>query len=43
MSFRQVTVSGFPALALRGADTEVIVAPALGMKLTNLRRPPNRT
>lgn len=38
MSFRQVTVSGFPALALRGADVEAIVAPALGMKLTNLRR-----
>ena len=38
MSFRQVTVSGFPALALRGADVEVIAVPALGMKLTNLRR-----
>jgi hypothetical protein len=38
MSFRQVTVSGFPALALRGAGIEAIVAPALGMKITNLRR-----
>ena len=38
MPFRQVTVSGFPALALRGAEVEVVVVPVLGMKLTNLRR-----
>ena len=42
MSFRQVTVSGFPALALRGAAIEVVVVPVLGMKLTNLRRPRGR-
>jgi galactose mutarotase-like enzyme len=38
MSFRQTTVSGFPAVALRSADLEVIAVPTLGMKLTNLRR-----
>ena len=38
MTFRQVTVAGFPALALRGPEIEVVVAPTLGMKLTNLRR-----
>jgi galactose mutarotase-like enzyme len=38
MPFRQVTVSGFPALALRGAEIEAVVVPVLGMKLTNLRR-----
>ena len=38
MPFRQVTVSGFPALALRGAEAEVVVVPSLGMKVTNLRR-----
>jgi len=38
MPFRQVTVSGFPALALRGAEVEVVVVPVLGMKVTNLRR-----
>jgi galactose mutarotase-like enzyme len=36
--FRQTTVSGFPAIALRSQEIEVIVVPALGMKLTNLRR-----
>jgi galactose mutarotase-like enzyme len=38
MSFRQTMVSGFPALALRSAELEVIVVPSLGAKLTNLRR-----
>ncbi|MBA3443591.1 MAG: hypothetical protein H0T58_01885 [Gemmatimonadales bacterium] len=38
MSFRQTTVSGFPAVALRSADLEVVAVPSLGMKLTNLRR-----
>jgi galactose mutarotase-like enzyme len=38
MSFRQTSVSGFPAVALRSAHIEVVAVPALGMKLTNLRR-----
>ena len=38
MSFRQTTVSGFPAVALRSAELEVVAVPSLGMKLTNLRR-----
>ncbi len=38
MSFRQVQVSGFPAIALRSAELEAVVVPGLGMKLTNLRR-----
>jgi galactose mutarotase-like enzyme len=38
MSFRQTSVSGFPGVALRSAEIEVIAVPALGMKLTNLRR-----
>lgn len=42
MPFRQTTVSGFPAIALRSAELEVIVVPAIGMKLTNLRRPGGR-
>jgi hypothetical protein len=40
--FRQVTVSGFPAIALRSAEIEVVVVPAIGMRLTNLRRPRGR-
>jgi len=36
--FRQTTVSGIPAVALRSAELEVVVAPSLGAKLTNLRR-----
>jgi galactose mutarotase-like enzyme len=40
--FRQVTVSGFPAILLRGEELEVVVVPAVGMKLTNLRRPRGR-
>lgn len=38
MSFRQTSVSGFPAVALRSALVELVAIPALGMKLTNLRR-----
>lgn len=38
MSLRQLTVSGHPALALSNGEIEVVVAPALGGKLTNLRR-----
>jgi galactose mutarotase-like enzyme len=38
MSFRQTKVSGFPAVALRSAEIEVVAVPAIGMKLTNLRR-----
>ncbi len=38
MSFHQTTVSGFPAIALRSADLEVIAVPSIGMKLTNMRR-----
>jgi galactose mutarotase-like enzyme len=38
MSFRQAKVSGFPAVALRSAQVEVVAVPAIGMKLTNLRR-----
>ena len=38
MSFRQTSVSGFPAVALRSRLVELIVVPSIGMKLTNLRR-----
>lgn len=38
MSFRQTTVSGFPAIALQSAELEVIAVPSIGMKLTNMRR-----
>ena len=38
MSYRQVQVSGFPAVALRSREIEVIIIPTLGGKLTNLRR-----
>lgn len=38
MSFRQTSVSGFPAVALRSAQIEIVAVPAIGMKLTNLRR-----
>jgi galactose mutarotase-like enzyme len=38
MPFRQTTVSGFPAVALRSAELEVVAVPSIGMKLTNLRR-----
>jgi galactose mutarotase-like enzyme len=36
--FRQITVSGYPAIALRSDEVEVIAVPTLGLKLTNLRR-----
>jgi galactose mutarotase-like enzyme len=42
MSFRQTKVSGFPAVGLRSAEIEVVAVPAIGMKLTNLRRPAGR-
>ena len=38
MSFRQTTVSGFPAVAINSAELEVVAVPSIGMKLTNLRR-----
>ena len=38
MSFRQTSVSGFPAVALRSTQVEIVAVPAIGMKLTNLRR-----
>lgn len=38
MPYRQITVSGFPAIALRSDLMEVVAVPAIGMKLTNLRR-----
>src|SRR2546422_10744206 len=38
MPYRQTTVAGFPAVALRSADVEVVAVPAIGMKLTHLRR-----
>jgi galactose mutarotase-like enzyme len=38
MSFRQTSVSGLPAIALRTEELEVVALPAVGMKLTNLRR-----
>jgi galactose mutarotase-like enzyme len=38
MSFRQTSVSGFPAVAVRSALVELVAVPSIGMKLTNLRR-----
>ena len=38
MSYRQTTVAGFPAVAMRNDDIEVVAVPAVGMKLTHLRR-----
>lgn len=38
MPYRQTTVSGFPAVALRSAELEVVAVPAIGMRLTHLRR-----
>ncbi|MFI5235365.1 MAG: hypothetical protein ACHQXA_06620 [Gemmatimonadales bacterium] len=38
MPFRQLTVSGFPAIALSNDEIEVVCLPALGGKLSNLRR-----
>ena len=37
MSYRQITVAGLPALALRSDLVEVVVAPSAGMRVTNLR------
>ena len=42
MPFRQVAVSGLPAIALRTDELEVVAVPGIGMKLTNLRRPRGR-
>lgn len=42
MSVRQLTVSGLPAVALRSAALELVVVPAVGLKVTNLRRPRGR-
>lgn len=42
MPFRQTSVSGLPAIALRTDELEAIVVPATGMKITNLRRPRGR-
>jgi galactose mutarotase-like enzyme len=38
MSFRQISVSGYPAIALRSSLVEVVAVPTIGLKLTNLRR-----
>jgi galactose mutarotase-like enzyme len=38
MSFRQTIVSGFPAIALRSPSIEAVVVPALGAKISHLRR-----
>src|SRR5919199_1669159 len=38
MSYRQTKVSGHPAVALRSPELELVAVPAIGMKLTNLRR-----
>jgi hypothetical protein len=38
MPIRQVSVSGIPAVALRNPEMELILAPTLGGKITNLRR-----
>lgn len=42
MPFRQTSVSGLPAIALRTSELEVVAVPSVGMKLTNLRRPRGR-
>ena len=42
MPFRQLTVSGLPAISLRTDELEVVAVPVAGMKLTNLRRPRGR-
>lgn len=42
MSFRQTIVSGFPAVALRSAELELVAVPSLGLKVTNLRSPSGR-
>lgn len=42
MPFRQVYVSGFPGVALRSSDLELVVVPSIGARITNLRRLPGR-
>jgi hypothetical protein len=36
--FRQLTVAGFPAIALRSEELELVAVPAAGLRLTHLRR-----
>jgi hypothetical protein len=38
MSLRQTTAFGYPAIALRSEELEVVAIPTLGMKLSHLRR-----
>ena len=38
MTIRQLSLGGIPAVALSNAELELVVAPTLGMKITNLRR-----
>ena len=38
MPIHQLSVSGFPAVSLKGGDVELVVVPSLGMKISNLRR-----
>ena len=38
MTIRQLSLGGIPAVSLSNDRLEVVVAPTLGMKLTNLRR-----
>jgi galactose mutarotase-like enzyme len=38
VSYRQTAVAGFPAVALRSDEIEIVAVPAVGMKLTHLRR-----
>jgi galactose mutarotase-like enzyme len=38
MSYRQVNVAGFPAVALRSSEIEIVVIPSLGGKISHLRR-----
>lgn len=38
MPFRQTTVSGFPAIALRSPEIEAVVIPAIGARISHLRR-----
>jgi galactose mutarotase-like enzyme len=42
MPFRQTSVFGLPAIALSTEELEVVAVPAVGMKLTHLRRPRGR-
>lgn len=42
MPFRQTSVAGVPAIALRTEELEVVAVPAAGMRLTHLRRPRGR-